>query len=293
MSCAQVSAVNQLHCNHILRVRKVPGRQTCPFMCADAALILPLSLCLLSDESSDEMPRSIRGLPTTPHGIGFLGFYYCRFVCTDTVLHVHHLPEGDAQCAYCAYSTCPCYDRLTLRDLRASKSSHLLAPSRILTSMTASMWALASSSRWFRHLFQAWKAPSLRVCFLSLMATVCSSRATRYLRIVTFPPHSACSIMLGGKQAEGRRPVWTHHTVLIKQLQDTLMVKLVKSLLEENRRQEGVGHINTVSALPHKTTNFACLAMLLHSGTSEVDTGSAFLAGRSQYPMAIIHTVPP
>ena len=69
----------------------------------------------------------------------------------------------------------------TLMDLRASRSSHLLAPSRMLVSMTASTCARASSSRWFRHLFQAWKAPSLRVCLRSRIATVCSNLAVRYL----------------------------------------------------------------------------------------------------------------
>ncbi|KAA6424558.1 MAG: hypothetical protein FRX49_05768 [Trebouxia sp. A1-2] len=49
--------------------------------------------------------------------------------------------------------------------------------------MTASTCALASSSRWFRHLFQAWKAPSLRVCLRNRMATVCSSLAVRYLHL--------------------------------------------------------------------------------------------------------------
>ena len=71
----------------------------------------------------------------------------------------------------------------TLMDLRASRSSHLLAPSRMLVSITASTCALASSSRWFRHLFQAWKAPSLRVCLRNRMATVCSSLAVRYLHL--------------------------------------------------------------------------------------------------------------
>lgn len=70
---------------------------------------------------------------------------------------------------------------LTLMDLRASRSSHLFAPSRMLVSITASTCARASSSRWFKHLFQAWKAPSLRVCLRSRIATVCSSLAVRYL----------------------------------------------------------------------------------------------------------------
>ena len=70
----------------------------------------------------------------------------------------------------------------TLRDFLLFASGHALHPSRMLVNITLSTWARARASRWFKHLFQAWKAPRRGVCLRRRWATVRSSRAVRYLQ---------------------------------------------------------------------------------------------------------------
>ena len=110
----------------------------------------------------------------------------------------------------------------TFRERRESASGHFATAARKVSSIRLSMWARASASRWFRHLFQAWKAPWRPVCFRRRRATVCSSFAVRYLHgrartsafkppaLLTFAVQLCQDIGMGGGSSDSLRCTESH-----------------------------------------------------------------------------------
>lgn len=69
----------------------------------------------------------------------------------------------------------------TFSDFLHSGSGQAETALRLASRMRDSTWARASSRRWGRQRFQAWKAPIFLLCFRRRAAAVWRRRAVRYL----------------------------------------------------------------------------------------------------------------